>query len=380
MYVLGLLLGNMGLFPNASDAYLHLYNLHGTLSPDLIAAKLAEGHIASTDAVLNSIKKTQDILLTISIPVAIPLLLFSTSIGNFLRIARKMLLSSLIAIFSVILFVAAGYFLLKNKGIPQLWKVGGMLVGLYTGGTPNLASLKIMLDVDANTYILTHTYDTLVSAVYLLFLITFGKNMFRWLLNSKVKAASLSSQENTHNQPIAARALLKKDSLKNVGRGLLISVLIVGLAGGLSMLFDKQYQMLTVILAITSLSLAASAIKKIRETKYTYELGMYFILVFSFVVASMADVRVFVDHSPLIIEYITFTIFGSLFLHVLLSKIFKVDAESLIICSTALVCSPPFVPMMAHALKNRQLIASGLAVGVLGYAIGNYLGVTLAFY
>jgi uncharacterized membrane protein len=42
--------------------------------------------------------------------------------------------------------------------------------------------------------------------------------------------------------------------------------------------------------------------------------------------------------------------------------------------------SPPFVPVVAHALKNKYIIISGLIIGIIGYAIGNYLGVLLAYW
>ena len=48
------------------------------------------------------------------------------------------------------------------------------------------------------------------------------------------------------------------------------------------------------------------------------------------------------------------------------------------ITSTALICSPPFVPVIAGAIKNREIIVSGLTVGIIGYAIGNYLGFIVA--
>ena len=46
-----------------------------------------------------------------------------------------------------------------------------MLTGVYSGGTPNLASIKTALDVDPNTYILTHSYDIVLSAIFLFFVI-----------------------------------------------------------------------------------------------------------------------------------------------------------------------------------------------------------------
>ena len=81
----------------------------------------------------------------------------------------------------------------------------------------------------------------------------------------------------------------------------------------------------------------------------------------------------------MIAGYVAVVIFGSLIIQALLSKIFKVDADTFIITPTAFICSPPFVPVVAGALRNREIIFSGLTVGIIGYAIGNYLGVFIAW-
>lgn len=80
-----------------------------------------------------------------------------------------------------------------------------------------------------------------------------------------------------------------------------------------------------------------------------------------------------------ILLFVTFCIFVSLLLHVLLSSIFKIDTDTLIITSTSAICSPPFVPVVANALKNKEIILSGLYTGIIGYAIGNYVGITFSY-
>jgi uncharacterized membrane protein len=77
---------------------------------------------------------------------------------------------------------------------------------------------------------------------------------------------------------------------------------------------------------------------------------------------------------------VAFVIVFSLLLHSLLARLFKIDADTVIITSTALICSPPFVPLIAGSLNNRRIIVSGLTVGLIGYAIGNYLGMFVAYY
>ena len=133
--------------------------------------------------------------------------------------------------------------------------------------------------------------------------------------------------------------------------------------------------MVVVILSITSLGIAASFVKRVREIKTSYDAGMYLVYIFSMVVASMADLsKLNLSGGVYLLLYITFAIFISLAIQLLLSRLFKLDADTVLISSVSLINSPPFVPLVAAAMKNKNVIITGLTVGLVGYAIGNYLG------
>ena len=122
-------------------------------------------------------------------------------------------------------------------------------------------------------------------------------------------------------------------------------------------------------------------IKSINKIEKSFPLGMYLIIVFSLVVASMGDLSSMfqIDFLHLFL-FVALAIFGSMIIHLFLSWIFKVDSDTTIITITALTYSPPFVPVVASALKNKEVIISGLTVGILGYAFGNYIGVAIAYF
>jgi len=42
--------------------------------------------------------------------------------------------------------------------------------------------------------------------------------------------------------------------------------------------------------------------------------------------------------------------------------------------------SVPFIPVIAGAIKNKEIIVPGFAAAILGYVVGNYLGVSVAFF
>ena len=376
-YVIGLALGHSGIIPMGSEGYHKLINIETKATLTNLLDWQAQGLITERDIVLFKVRQLQDNLMSVAVLIAIPLLLFSCNVKDWFRMAGKTFIALVTGTFAVTIVVVLGYFLFKEK-IPDAWKVSGMLVGVYTGGTPNLAALKMMLDVKPDVYIMTHTYDTLVSAFFLFFLVTFGKRVFGSFLPPYPFKKDREAEQNF----VAFQdysGILKKKSLIPLLLAIGVAFLVVGASIGLSLLLTGEMNIVIIILSITTMSILVSMIPRINRIEKTFETGMYFILIFSVVVASMANFRQLLDISSALFLYITLAVLGSLFLHAFLSWIFKVDADTLMIAHTALVCSPPFVPMIAGALRNREVIIAGLTVGLIGYAIGNYLGFALAY-
>ena len=137
--------------------------------------------------------------------------------------------------------------------------------------------------------------------------------------------------------------------------------------------------MLTLILSLTTLSIACSFVPAIGKAAKSYDAGMYLVLIFSITVASMVDIsKIDFTEGLWLAGYIAYSIFVSLIIQLLFSKIFKIDPDTTIISSVALINSPPFVPMIAESMNNKNVIISGITIGIIGYAVGNYLGVIMA--
>ncbi len=340
-YILGLLLGNLNILPEGSA-------------------------------------KIQETLSNVVIPLAIPMMLFSTNLKNVFLLARKSFVSLLIGVFSVTVVITLGYFTFRGEGIADLWKVAGLLVGVYTGGTPNLASLKLILDVDDTTYLITHSSDLIVGGFYLFFLITFAQKLFgRFLKPYPAKQIPGDTYRDLDGTD-PYMGILRRERAGSLLKVFLLSLLIVAIAVGLAQLVPENSQVAVIMLLITTLALGAAFIPQVNRIEKSFELGMYLVLIFSVVVASMVNIPNLVSGAPTILFYVVMVIAGSLLLQVLLSKIFGIDTDTVIITSTALVCSPPFVPVVADALRNREIVVPGITIGIVGYAIGNYLGFVLA--
>ena len=315
-----------------------------------------------------------------AIPLAIPLLLFSSDLRSWMRLAPSFLKSTFFGLLGCALAIVAG-FLICGTSDPQFFaNVGGMLTGLYTGGNANLASLKIALGVDDTTYILTSAYSTMMSAVYLFFVIICGKRVLRLFMpdfhDDKNSQGDDVTIENHDDELFLG--LFRKDNLRDLGTALLLTVVIILVGAGIASLCPKSAFQSVFILTISLFSVLASLVGRVRRLERTFEAGTFFILIFSVAVASQVSLRTLTEVNPDLFLFVTIVTIGSLFFHVLLSALFRIDTDTTLVTSISLICSPPFAPVMGGALKNKAVIGPGIAVGLFGYAIGTYLGFAIA--
>lgn len=339
--------------------------------------------LGNTGIIPGSISGIQGDLMGVSILLGIPLVLFSENVVKWAKMARYTFISLLLGVASVVVLVFAGYFIFRER-IPEIWKISGMMIGVYTGGTPNLAAIARGLNVDEDLYILTHTVELATGAVILLFLITGAKPFFSLFMKPFKSTRDVAELAVDVNEFESYRGFFSRASLPGLLKAFGVSLVIFGLGYAITYLFDGDAKDTAAILTVTTLGILASLVPGINRIKKSFQLGMYFIYMFCVIVASKADLlALFAPESVGLLAnmflYISLVIVGSLFLHSLLSWIFGISVDEYIMTSTALSNSPPFVPVVAAAIRNKEVVVPGMIIGVIGYAIGNYLGVAIAY-
>ena len=317
-----------------------------------------------------------DTISTVTVALSLPLMLISLDLSRWRELTGKAGLS-MVFTFIAIMGSSAICFLVFGPRIEESAKIAGLLVGVYTGGTPNMAALQRALQVNTESYLAVHTADVLIGGIYLLFLLSIGRGIIRKILppyndryaeGSEIESLSLKSLQG----------MLTYKSGRSVLASLSIALGIVILGGSFSLLFRGETSTVAAILGITSISIAASFFPRIRNLPHSFKIGEYVILVFCATVGSMADFSQLLSDIPDILGYVTAALGLSIAIHLLLCRIFGVDADTMMITSTSAIYSPPFVSAVAISLNNRNLIFPGITTGIIGYAAGNYLGVLLA--
>ncbi|MBQ4503288.1 MAG: DUF819 family protein [Alistipes sp.] len=322
----------------------------------------------------------QDMIPNIMVPLAIPMMLFGCT---FSRSEAKLQVKILVSGFLSVALAVAGGYLLFGHHLAEGTAVGGIISGMYTGGTLNAAALQTIFGVESQTFVLINSYDIIISFLYFVFLFSVGIRMFRRLYGERQKSFSDADRaevehqiENTKLNPYSG--LMTKEGLKQLGYILLVTIAVVAVSAGIALLMPEGWFMVVFILLLTTLGICCSFIRAVRRLERSYDIGMYLIYIFSLVIATMADFSSLdLVGGANLLAFLTFAVFVSLSLHAIMCRLMKVDADSMVISSVAFINSPPFVPMAVAAMKNKGALVTGLAAGVAGYALGNYFGVIM---
>lgn len=340
----------------------------------LYAIGLAIANIATLP---ETVRQACNDLSSIAIPLTIPLMLMGCNLkrwstGN----AAKVLLCGLAA---VIITTVAGFFIFKGEdNALQFAQISAVSVGIYTGGIPNMGAIAQGVGIDNETYLCLTSYDLIATGLYLLFIIFLGKPVFRKLLRHPA-VITPAAQQQDHGDTTTTKET--RSTLKESAVSLSITVVIAGISYLLASIGSEEINMTVLILSLTTLSIAfALLFPKQSNNDHAFNMGTYFVYVFSLAISTTCNfVEMDLGSSISILGYISFVIFGSLVLQLIFSRMLNIDSDSTLVASVALINSPPFVPMAATILGNKEVIMLGISIGLLGYMLGNYLGIGLFY-
>lgn len=327
--------------------------------------------------ILDSVQNT---IMNLTVPLAIPLMLFSCNFKLWTHSLPKTLLALAGGLISITVAVIVAYMLFKNSGIGGLDRISGLMVGIYTGGTLNFFALGSALRVDESALLLVYAFEMAVTLPFLMFIVAGGYKLFRKILPFPDESIDISANSELENGIENYGDLLSPQTFGKTMLGLLIAVIFLAIAAGISLLSTGVLNEMVIILTITTLSIAASFSQKIRSLPKTFELGMILILMFSVVVASKFDISKLNSSALTLMCFIIFIMLTAILLHLLLCRIFHVSGDLFTVANIGLLCSPPFIPPVVGAMKNRKVLISGIIIGLVGYAVGTYLGVGMSYF
>lgn len=312
-----------------------------------------------------------------AIPVALTMFLLNVNLKEWIKLSKQPLLAMAFAVISVcaVTLLTGLYFAAR---IPEGWKVAGMFIGTYTGGSSNLTAIGTGLNASPTTFASANAADYIIGmpSIVLFFAIPGILARSKWF--KRVWPYSLTEEEleTDDNTELFSK---KEWSITDIALLFAIGFIVTEVSTALSQGFSDLTSGAVRILLITTLALILAQFKPIREIKGNMDVGYFVALFFLVIIGFLVDINEFMNSAPLIAVFCFFVIIGSLVLHVGLCRLFRIKYQYVLISIVAAIADGATAALVAGTGKWKSIISVAVVLGAIGMALGNYVGIGVAY-
>ncbi len=319
--------------------------------------------------------KVSGAFVTHLLPVGMALLLFHSNVMTIFKQARILIVPFFVAIAATLTGVVVAFLVLP--GFADKAAMAGVVTATLVGGSMNFLAVSETLQYSQSPYYgVTLAADVAVGTTYFAFLIAAASiASLRRLVPSRIMdQAEIGEETNLHSPALNDNTLPPVLSLVTAMTiALLIAAAGQYVAGLLAL--DAYTLLFVTAFAVLFATLADKLVQRISGEEI---LAMIIMYIFFFIIGSGVDLESLLEGSQFAMLFYLIVI--SLHFLVLfgVAYLFKLDFASILIASNACVLGPPTAAAVAAANHWRSLVTPGLLIGILGYALANFIGVSAA--
>lgn len=320
---------------------------------------------------------TFDIIYQFGIPLSITLMLMEVDLKKIIKLAKQPMLAMLLACLSVCI-MAFSLGLIFAPQLDEGWKLAGMFVGTYTGGSPNLTAIGAALGTSASNIAAANAADYVGCMPALVILFALPPILKRSKKFQKLWPYSIADEdmdvENYHE--------IGDDlswSIVDITKMLGIATTVYFISNYLSKLFPESFQSAAEVLLITTLSIAVAQLPFVRKLKGAMDLGTLVSLWFLAVIGYMVNIKDFFNSAWKTAIFVILILVGCTLLHALLCRLFKIPYQYMLTSIMAGIWDGPSAALLAISAEWKSIVAISVVMGTVGHALGNYLGIMVSY-
>lgn len=350
------------------------HGLFRSLGAGLVVILL--GMALSNSGVLPGQSPTYQWLSGTGVSLAVALILLSVDVRSVVQAGPNMLIAFAIGAASTATGAIVGAIVWADAVGPEAWKLAGQFTGTYTGGGMNFAALGRALGTSNDMFTAAVAADVALTAIWMAICLTVPL-----LLVGKARPTPQTTVAEA-SATAAGEATLERRLTSSVEPVPIVDLAaIVTLAAGVLWGAGRLAELvpaLPEVLWLTTLVLLLAQLPGVKSLAGGAVLGNYLLLLFLAANGAQSVIANIFRIGPAVFWFAltTVTIHGIGLFGI--GRLVGIDAGTLAVASQANVGGPASAVALAGARGYGDRLLPGVAVGLLGYAAGNYLGFAVA--
>lgn len=303
------------------------------------------------------------------LPLGIALLLFKANLRSIFSQGGWVLPAFLVASAGLAIGAIAGFYLFDLG--PAGAKIAGTYAGAFIGGVVNFVAVSQAVGMSPTDFSVSLSASAPVSVLGLLMLVSLPSiPLVRRHIRSKIidEAEQPAAPQSSEEHP--------QFRLDHVAAALAVGLAICALSSWICQILDIGTYNLFVITVITVL-LANAVPGFFGGLQCDFALGMLCMYAFFAMIGAGTDAISFIRSAPILFVYCAFLIGVQFTVVLVVAKYAKWDLAEVITGSAAAIVGPAAAAGIATAKGWKSMITPGIAVGVFGYVIANFVGIAI---
>ena len=315
-----------------------------------------------------------DVVWQYLVPIAIPLLLFEANLRRIIKESGPTLLAFMIGSAAVVAGTVIGTSLV-NLG-PQEAQIAGIFTGTYIGGSLNFAAVAEATNMqDSSQLAAAIAADNVITNLHFLLIILIPG--ISWMAR-RFPTKHMESAKPVDPEPDDA-PVHTIETLDIVGLLMSLALAFAIAATGIFLASVFNYPQFEILL-ITGITVTIATIlpNSISLLSGHRETGNIMMFIFLASISASADVWQLIEIAPILFVFAGIIIVIHLVVLFGLGLLFRFDLAELAMASAVGIGGPSSAPALASAKGWGNLLIPGILAGSFGYAIGSFVGVTVA--
>lgn len=339
------------------------------------------GMLLSNTGILPGENETYRFLVGPGVSVGIVLILFSVDVRTVFSAGPRMLAAFGIAAVGTAAGAMTGGLLWSGLVGPETWKLTGQFTGTYTGGGVNFAALGEALDTQADMFTAGIAADVIITAIWLAVCLTVPVAFARWNPGNGDSEAGGDASVTTDTAASDDSSLEKTLFASRRALKLTDVAALVALGTGTVWASERIGELVPVlpdVLWLTTLAILLAQLPIVRQLAGSAVIGNYLVLLFLASNGARSVIANIVEVGPGVFYFAATTVAVHGLILFGLGRLAGLQLSTLAVASQAAIGGPASAMALASARGYADKLLPGVAVGLLGYAMGNYIGYFIA--